>query len=152
MSSAGEFGGLLQAIFKPQSAADFKFTKKHSLRSKSALVYAFHVAARNNSSWWLRVHESLIFPGFEGVLWLNQATEALMRVEVRATEIPHGFPMTEITATTDYAEVQFSDGSRFPLPIKSETVARFKDKAFRNVIVFTNCHEFAATHQILFPK
>ena len=152
MSSAGEFGGLLQAIFKPESAAEFKFTKKHSLRSKQALVYAFRVAARNNKSWWLRVQESLTFPGYEGALWLNQATSELMRLEVRATEIPNGFPMAGIATTTDYANVQFSDGTRFPLAFKSETVARFNDKPFRNVVVYTNCREFAVTHQILLPE
>jgi len=151
MSSVGEFGGLLQAIFTPLRATEFEFKKEDKLRSKPALVFAFRVAMRNNKSWWLRLRGTVVFPGYDGVLWLDKSTSQLLRMEVRASEMPTGFPDAEVTTTVDYVDLQFSNGSKFPLPVKSETDIRFHGapRLFRNKLTFTDCHEFGVTHRVL---
>lgn len=151
MSSVGEFGGLLQAIFTPLSATEFEFKKEDKLHSKPALVFAFRVAMRNNKSWWLRLRDTVVFPGYNGMLWLDRSTSHLLRMEVRTSEMPSGFPDAEVTTRIDYEDLQFSNGSKFPLPEKSETDIDFKGapRLFRNKITFTDCHEFGATHRVL---
>ena len=151
MSSIGEFGGLLQAIFDPTSRAEFKFRKERKLRSRPALLFEFRVAMRNNKLWWLGLRNSVICPGYEGVLWLDEDTSELMRIEVHATEVPAGFAISEAQTRTDYGEVRFSNGSKFPLPVWSETKTRlYRDPSFfRNEIRFKDCREFGATHRFL---
>jgi hypothetical protein len=151
MSSVGEFGGLLQAIFTQRSKTEFKFKKEHKLDSRPAVVFAFRVAMENNKSWWLRMRGTVIFPGYDGALWLDKATSQLMRLEVRASEMPPAFSETEVTTTVDYVDVPFSNGSKFPLPARSETTTRFQRSRslFRNKTTFTDCHQFVVKSRIV---
>ncbi len=157
--SDGEFATILQGVFFPLSNAAFQFKKEEKLRSTPALVFDFHVAQKNNKSYYLHAADSkggnrIWFPDYHGRLWLDKTTFRLLRLE-RDTAYMAKYPITRMKTRIDYAYVALGDGSNLVLPTNSDVLVcadsqiQNIERCSRNSIKFTNWHRFRAKTRIL---
>ncbi len=151
-SSFGEFASVLRALFDPGNETEFTFRKDTKFDSRPALLYEFTVRRANNKSLWhVNTSGYRLYPGYKGRLWLDPASAQPMRIEMRAQELPAGFPFPSLSLFVEFAETSLGDGSKFVLPVQSQSLAcDIKDRnCLRNKITFTRCRKFGAEHQIV---
>ncbi len=151
--SQGEFAQDLLAVFAPQSAAQFKFSKQESLHSSQALVFEFRVKQRNNHLRYLQSMEGhTVFPGYHGRLWIDQSTSHLMRLERKVDDVPADFAIQRADLVIDYCDVDLADGTRFVLPEQAVNVSCpgvASSHCWHNQLTFKLWHKFAARARIL---
>jgi hypothetical protein len=99
-TSEGEFGALLDVIFEPATGADIQWDRSATLNKRKVDVIAFHVPQRlgyvlNGSSGSVRVP-------FEGFVFADAQTHAVMRLEMKCTMVPVKFQMQLFDLTLDY--------------------------------------------------
>ena len=145
MWSTGEFGNNLRAIFNQHNRPLFSFSGENRLGTHAAWVFAYRIAHQNDPMWRLRTEDQIIAPPYDGELWVDQNTGALLRFRAVAREIPPDFPTQAAELLTDYDDVPFGDGTAFQLPVTATAATRFQgEPQTRNVIQFRNCHKFRA--------
>jgi hypothetical protein len=150
--STGEFASALLDVFSPRSQASFKFEKTDALNSTPALVFDYEIAPENNELWHVEVGDLEMFPGYGGRIWINPATQHLMRLERGDIKTAATSPVRHLESTIDYADVALGDGSSFTLPVASETEAcrgPSQPPCWRSELSFKNWHKFTAKTRIL---
>ena len=108
--STGQFGGMLNALFAPQSEAVFR--KRHGtakVAGREALVYDFSVE-RANSSWELMAGSRKYLSAYDGTVWLDRETARTLRFHMRARNLPGDFPLDQAESSTDYGFVRIGAG------------------------------------------
>jgi hypothetical protein len=165
--SRGEFGSFLIELFRPPIVAEFKFDKEVKLGATPAAIYGFDVPAAK-SFFIVQDHAGHVLkPEIRGQIWVERATGRLLKVDMQPVHMPAKFEVSSIHTTTDYFLTSLGDAGVFVLPIKSETdVCSQKPGALvvlltgevapgselqctNNVLMFHNCHKFAATAHIV---
>jgi VWFA-related protein len=151
--SQGEFAQDLLAVFAPQSAAQFKFSKQDTLHSAQALVFEFRVKRKNNHLRYLQSPEGdSSFPGYHGRLWVDKSTSHLMRLERKVDDVPADFAIQRADLVVDYGDVDLADGTRFVLPEQAVNVSCpgvASSHCWHNQLTFKHWHKFAARARIL---
>lgn len=150
MSSAGEFGGLLPAIFDPRNDATFRFSKEMKLNSRR--VYRFNFAvleSTNQSLWGLRRGNVLHYPGYQGTLWLDKETRKVVRIELLARKVDPRFSFKWFVLAVDYSEVRFPDDQTFLLPANSYSQFCDRTECLRNELSFQHCRKFGVETHIV---
>ena len=152
--SSGELGSDLVNLFKPPIVVEFKFHKEAKLHNLPSSVYEFHLAAQKNTVFVLRdSHGVILYPDYEGELWLEHPSGRLLQLALRSLHLPKGFGLASVEITIDYTEIPISDLGAFLLPARSETnVCYRRNSGFscsKNVIVFDDCRKFATKTRII---
>ena len=150
--STGEFGSVLADIFSPATAADFEYRKESRSGGRASLVYDFSVE-REHSHWKIMVASQLLLPPYQGSVWVDKATNRVLRIEMQATHIPDAFPTDRVEMATDYEFVRFGD-REFLVPVHAETLGCQRDTGYcsRNAIDFRNYHKYSGEANITFDK
>jgi hypothetical protein len=112
--STGEFGTLLERIFDPASAAEFGYQRRATLRGVAVDVFSYRVS---------KVHGYTLYSGplrkyvadWEGLIYADRATGAVLRVRMECTGIPVDFPVRHLTITLDYGPAAIG-GRSYNLP------------------------------------
>jgi hypothetical protein len=112
--STGEFGTLLERIFDPASAAEFGYQRSAKLRGAAVDVFSYRVS---------KAHGYTLYSGplreyvadWEGLIYADRATGAVLRVRMECTGIPVGFPVRHLTITLDYGPATIG-GRSYNLP------------------------------------
>jgi hypothetical protein len=85
-----------------------------------------------------------------GSFWFDAASLDLIRLDVYAESIPYSLKLAESVFRTSYARTHIGDADDL-LPKRSElTMTHFDGAASRNVIDFSDCHEYHAESTISF--
>ncbi len=143
--SSGQFEGNLRDIFHEANHPDFKFVREEQYDGRAAWVFSFRIARQNEAVWQLRAEDQVVAPPYEGELWIDEQTGAVVRFHSTAKDLPTVFPMQSAEIITDYGNVEFGDGTTFVLPVASSIATQFQDqKPTRNVVRFRGCHKFRA--------
>ena len=148
--SSGELGSDLIDLFKPPIVAEFQFHKDAKLNGVPSSVYQFHLVAEKDTFFPLRSSSgTVLYPEYEGAIWLKSENGQLLRLELRSMHLPRGFEWISVEVIIDYSEVPIRDLGAFLLPSKSETNACTRRKCSTNVVVFEDCRKFATRSRIL---
>jgi len=148
--SYGEFGTVLEDLFSPATAADFKYRGSRSIQQKPAFIYDFDVD-HPHSHWTVQVPGQKINPAYRGSVWIEKSTARVLRLEMQAVKIPVEFPQDTTEMAVDYDYMRIGEES-YLLPVKSEILSceRGSTMCERNVIEFRNYHKFTGESNIVF--
>jgi hypothetical protein len=144
----GEFGTRLKEVFDPKSDASFEWERWATLRGKRMHVFRYAVR-KENSEYSVRYETATVVPAYEGLVYIDRETLAVMRITQEVKVMPAGFPIAHILAILDYDFTKVAD-SEFVLPLKASTVARMAKHLFKNDVEFRNYNRFGAEATITF--
>jgi hypothetical protein len=117
--SAGEFGGILQAVFRNESKADFQWKETDSLNG--AAVQAFNYRVDRGSSMFsvTGLNGKQLIVGFHGQVFIDSATRRARRITLIADDLPADFPThaTSIAVNYDYVSI---NGLKYLMPVSAE--------------------------------
>jgi len=147
--STGEFASILLELFHPDTHAQFRSGGASTISGFSAQVYDFQVQSEN-SHWMLHAGSQNLAAAYEGSVWVDPNTARVLRIEMKARNIPSDFPMDTVETALDYSYVRLGEAS-FLLPVHAETLGceRGTSDCSHNIIDFRNYHEFKSEVKIL---
>ena len=117
--SAGEFGGVLQAVFRDESKADFKWKETDSLNGGTVEVYDYHVDAGNSTFSVTGSGGKQVKVGFHGRVFIDSATRHARRVTLTADDLPTNFSTHATSIGVDYDYVPIN-GLKYLVPVSAE--------------------------------
>jgi len=146
--SLGEFGTLLQDLFHPRTAAQFKPAGEGEIGGRPVRIYNYRVAART-SHWKVSFEGNLLQPAYEGSVWIDPETKRVLRVEMKAVEIPASYPLDRIEMSSEYGPVQIG-GGEYILITRSMNLSckRYSAACTKNEIEFLDYRKFTAESTI----
>lgn len=144
----GEFGTRMKEVFDRKSEGKFEWERWATLRGKRMHVFRYSIA-KDKSEYSVQHGGSITVPGYGGLVYVDRATLAVMRITQEVTEMPVGFPIVAIRAILDYDFTKVADQD-FVLPLKASTVARMGRQLFKNDVEFRNYNRFGAEATITF--
>ncbi len=125
MTSTGEFGTTLRAVFDPDSKTEFEWKRRDSLRGQPVEVFAFRVG-RPSSRAQLDVPSRSVVVGYHGLVFAERDSHIVLRLTTEA-EAPKDFPLQDVTHLLDYGPVEIG-GQRFMLPLHGEMQTRMSEQ------------------------
>ena len=150
-SSTGEFGSLLRELFEPRTDARFTWARHSLLRGKAVYVFQLHVP-QQRSRWRLSYEKSNeVIAGYSGLVYIDKESERVLRMDVKAIEIPPDFPLQNATTRLDYDYIDIS-GQSFLLPLKGRVGMRDGRVLSRNDVEFRLYRKFSAEATITFDE
>jgi VWFA-related protein len=144
--SRGEFGSWLEAIFNPETAAEFQFDSRHSVRGREAAVFAYKVdKKRSHYDMIYRQgpHTQLVAIGYHGRVYIDLASHQVTRLDVTADGVPKEFPFKPSSIRIEYGFTDIA-GRQYLLPRYAETLVSTSRTRFRNQIEFRDYRKFEA--------
>lgn len=114
MYSRGEFGALLDTLFKPETRTVFQWDRTAKVNGRSMLVFAFRVPQLPNGYAIMEGTRTLIVP-YKGFVFADAETKAVMRIQMQCTDIPSVSQYRAMALTVDYKRTKVA-GQDFILP------------------------------------
>ena len=150
-TSTGEFGSMLAELFSPSTEAEFRWARHSLLRGHG--VYVFHLSVpRRRSRWQISFQgERELIAGYRGLVYIDKESERVLRIVMRAEDIPVDFPVREVRQRLDYDFTEIG-GRRFLLPLKAQARARVGRRLDRNDIEFRLYRKFSVEATITFDE
>ena len=149
--STGEFGSTLRALFDKETAALFKFHSNATLRGFPTAIYEIAVSGER-SDWRISAGSQMIMTAYGGRIWIDRRSGNVVRIEMKAVDIPATFPFQRVEAEVDYGPVALPSG-RYFLPERAQNVSCNDPKSCnRNVIEFRNYHKYVGESSISFDR
>lgn len=147
--SAGEFGGVLLAVFSPTAKATFQWKETDSLNSGVVQVFAFNVDKANSMFTVTGSNDKQMFVGFHGQVYIDSATRSVRRITLIADDMPKDFPThaTRIDVDYDYVAINNRD---FLVPVSAEMrLVQGRHQAELNTMEFRNYRHYGSDMKIL---
>jgi hypothetical protein len=147
---SGDFGSMLKEIFEPQTETRFEWARWATLRTKLAMVFAYHVD-QSRSRWHLSFDNDRldIIPAYHGLVYVDAKSHEVVRVTLEAENIPAGFPVHSAQTILDYDYTEIS-GHTFLLPIRDETLSTLDDYMSKLDTEFHNYRKYSAESELKF--
>ncbi len=147
--SAGEFGGALYGLFRPESKADFQWKETGVLGDGTVQVFDYRVAAENSTFNLRAGSNDVITVGYHGQVYVDTATRMVRRVTQVADKVPVKFLIREATVSVDYDYVVLNNHD-YMLPIGAQVLLRKGHRELDlNEIEFRNFRRFGSNMKIL---
>ena len=87
---------------------------------------------------------------YTGKIWIDRKSGNVVRIEMKAVDIPELFPFRSVDAAVDYGPVMLPSG-RYFLPEKAENVSCNEHRSCsKNLIEFRNYHKYVGESSISF--
>ena len=148
-SSSGEFGTMLKQTFDERTGAEFHWDHWGTLRGHLVYVFNYHVD-RGNSQWMLDYeHREQIQPAYEGLVYLDKETGKVLRLTLRAVELPPAFPIQDAHTQLDYDYTDIG-GQKFLLPLVAQVRMRHDNILTRNDNEFRLYRKYGVESSITF--
>ena len=149
ITSSGEFGSMLHAIFAPETQTQFDWERWATLRGKRMYVYSFRVAQPNSD---YSIHHQpsgrTIVAGYHGLIYADAESKQIMRIRMDCYGM-EAFPINQVTVTMDYAPTKISEQA-FVLPMAAEVRSREGKMMGKNVMQFSLYRKFSSEATITF--
>jgi hypothetical protein len=149
-TSTGAFADFLSSIFGT-NAANFTYCRDVNADGHALAEFGFRVPLEK-SGYRIesKVHGAIV--AYDGTCLANPTTFELVRLTVRADQLPAELNACEDTTTLDYGTVRLND-SEFLLPKEVRLqVYRTDGSELENRTVFSGCHEFLGESSLNFGK
>lgn len=141
--TTGEFGALLDAIFEPATGAGLVWAHTATLNKRKVDAIAFKVPQAHGYG--LNSSKGSIRVPFEGFIYADAQTHAVIRIQLKCVMVPSDFEMQEFDLTLDYKAAQVA-GHEAILP--SHFVLHYRDFGDDSIHTddgqYSNYHQFSA--------
>jgi hypothetical protein len=146
--STGEFATHARAVFH-DNIATFRYIGAETWRGQAALRWDYSIPYLV-SGWTLNYDLATTRVASNGSFRVSAKSLELLHLEIDASEIEAGFPMSAAHTSIDYAKVHL--GSRFVLVPQSTNllVTESDGSQYRNLGQYSQCHEYGAEASISF--
>lgn len=148
-TTSGEFANLLDAIFEPATGADLVWTHGATLNKIKVDVIAFRVP--QPYGYGLNSSKGSIRVPFEGFVYADAQTHAVMRIQLKCVMIPENFEMQNFDLALDYKAAKVA-GHEAILP--SHFVLHYRDsgddRQHNDDGQYSAYHEFSSSAAIEF--
>jgi hypothetical protein len=153
-SSIGEFGNIMNGLFRPEKETKFQWSRWSNLRGHLTHVFSYYQDKK---------HSGLVLPYFKwfgsrntvtamrGSVYIDDETRRVMRITYDADGIPSGFPIQDAHTVVDYGSIEIG-GAKFLLPVRSTLRVLVNNVIQRNVTEFVNYRKFTSEVKIDFGK
>jgi hypothetical protein len=148
----GAFGGFLSIVFK-QDVRKFTFERSTEVEGRRLMEYSFQVAAEN-SSYKTEIPGSSVKTGYTGTVLADPVTGDLIRLIVKADELPAAAGACEISTNLALQMVKIGDGE-FLLPAQArQHYVLTTGEETENTTTFAGCREYLGESSVNFnaPK
>ncbi len=147
--SAGEFGGVLQAVFRVASQADFQWKETASLSGGTVQVYDYRVDRKNSVFSVTGSNDKQLIVGFHGQIYIDSATRNARRITLIADDLPKDFPTHATLIGVDYDYVSINEHD-YLMPVSAQLQLRQgRREAVMNTMEFRNYKRFGSNVKIL---
>jgi hypothetical protein len=142
--SGGEYGLIQLHVLTDASPARMKFEKNTVHAKRPALRFAYSVA-QESSQWEIEFEGYKMKPAYQGRIWIDAQTSRPLRIEMRPSNIPVGYPLKVVETTVDY-DMAVVAGRDLLLPARAENLVCLQKVTvcFRNETEFRNYKQFTA--------
>ncbi len=148
--SLAQFGNEIEAIFDPAAHTRFAYRGMQKLPSGSASIFAFEFDAANNLRFRIEVGHVTDYPGLTGLLWTDDKTGQLIRIQAYATELNPNFDVRAWAGAVNYGEATIAGLGSFLLPAADEVeVCLQNGTCYKNIMSFGECRRFQSTIHLL---
>lgn len=139
--SSGEFGTWLERIFDPASRAEFTYQRRTTLRGVPVDVFTYRVSRDHGYTLQSGPPLQEYVSAWEGLIYAERATGAVLRIRMECTGIPAGFPVRNLNLTLDYNHVKIGD-REYILPFHLELREQSVRGETRNVADYRSYRKF----------
>lgn len=146
--ATGDFAGNVAGIFK-NPATTVRYVGNEPVEGRPAVRFDYETPAMASG---LTISVGYVSgaAAIRGSFWADPESLDVLRVEVRAHDIPPEVPATSAVTRTDYWRVRMG-GRNVLLTRRSDfTLTHLNGEVSRNQIIFTNCREFHGETTITF--
>jgi hypothetical protein len=154
-TSSGEFGSILEMVFKPESAAKFQWQRQATLRGRPAYVFSYAIDQPHSTFTLNDMHVLLkdhrIAVALRGLVYIDRETYETVRITTEAVDIPANFPIRESRSAVDYGSAKVGEQVYF-LPRRSDLAMVSGGVLHRNVLEFGDYRKFSSAATITFDK
>ncbi len=149
MSSHGQFGGVLSAVFQPDAKAEFQWKETDILGSGKAQVFSYRVRQENSNYGLTGSNNSQLNVAFHGNVYIDSATFGVRRITLEADEIPRNFSIHASSLAVDYDYIAVN-GHDYLMPIHAAvSIRQGKHEALLNEIEFRDFKRFGSRVRIV---
>ncbi|MGA2217649.1 MAG: VWA domain-containing protein [Terracidiphilus sp.] len=142
--SAGEFGGVLQAVFREASKADFQWKETDLLNGGTVQVYNYRVDRGNSSFSVTGADGKQVVVGFSGQVFIDSTTRRARRITLTADGLATDSPTQATSIDVDYDYVGIN-GLKYLMPVSAELhVKKGQHEALINTMEFREYKRFDA--------
>jgi hypothetical protein len=151
MIGTGVFAGFMQAIFASDVAifdyADYRI--ETDLDGRRSARYDFHVPL-TQSSYTLTIDGVTAKTAYQGTFWADPATYDLLRLDVKASDIPPILQTSSVANAVDFAPTRIGEVERW-LP-RGGTIMMEHNSGEQSIdhFTFTNCRSYQAESSVSF--
>jgi VWFA-related protein len=147
---SGMFATFVQNLFVRRQGT-LRYVRQENVDGRRLVRYDFR-ATRQESGFKLQVVNISDMVAAKGSFWFDPSTLDLVRLEVHGDNIPYDLHLDDAVVRVDYARTHVGDADAL-LPKRSElTMTYISGDADRNVIDFSQCHEYRSDSAIDFGK
>jgi len=121
--TSGEFGSMLFNIFDPDSGARFEWDHWATLRGKPMYVFSYSVPQAKGYSMYHAESKREYTSAYQGLVYADLETKAIMRIKMETVGIPASFPISEVNIMLDYSPTKIAD-REYVLPYHFELTSK----------------------------
>jgi hypothetical protein len=137
--STGEFGTLMDRLFDPESATEFGFERRTTLRGVPVDVFAYRVS--NAHGYTLYSGSQKYESAWEGLIYADHANGTVLRIGMECIGIPVNFPVHHLSMRLDYGPAKI--GSReYILPAHFELTQESSGGVTKNYADYGSYRKF----------
>jgi len=147
--SVGDFGSMLRGIFEPSTQTRFEWRTWSTWGGQPSMTFEYRVSReRSNYQIFAEDHRSVI-AAYSGYFVVDKRTHAVVKLNVKAEDLPKDFPVQSAESTLVYRDQDLS-GHIFLLPSDLEVIMGGSD--FRSKIEkrFSTYRKYSADSDITF--
>ena len=149
MSSHGQFGGVLSAVFQPTAKAEFQWKETDVLGSGKAQVFSYRVQQENSNYGLSGSNNNSVNVAFHGIVYIDAATLGIRRITLEADGIPRDFSIRASSMAVDYDYISINDHD-YLMPIHAAvSIRKGKHEALLNEIEFRDYKRFGSRVRIV---
>jgi len=147
--SRGEFGGILEVIFDPQTSANLKWERPTKLDLRPVYVFSYRVP--QSKGYTLTDSKQKLQVPFQGLVYADAETLTVVRIEMKITpqDIPKNSQYVNAALTLDYKPQQVA-GRESILPAHYDLHYQMRNDMAWYIADYTNYRKFSADATIKF--
>jgi hypothetical protein len=143
VSSSGDFGTILEWVFRPKSETTFKWEQATDLNGRAVHVFSYRVE-KAHSDYSMKWNGNSANPGFEGQVYVDTETHRVLRVTYRPDSIPANWSLASLSSELSYGYAEIN-GQRSLLPLHAEMFIQISDGTrLHNVMDYRNYRKFSS--------
>ena len=149
-NSTGEFGSMLQAIFRATHDSDFHALEREPEDASAVKEYAFRVAEMV-SDWKIESTYQFVIPAYVGRISVDTRSNRVIKIWRIAEGLPEAFPFRTVISEVRYGDLRIEGAGQAFLPVRASMTACQSevDVCIRNVIEFGRYKQYTAESRLI---